>query len=130
MSGKEPVQVRGLVDVLLTIGRQHGTGVLTIQNEDGTVGITFKSGEIVAADLLNQSDAEGLGRILTEKGLVLQDELHELTGVRDHHLSPGKPSMREVGDASSTSWWTGIISSATSCWRSCAFDSSRSASKY
>ncbi len=79
MSGNRPVQVRGLVDVLLTIGRQQGTGVLTIQNEDGTVGVTFKSGEIVSADSLNQSEAEGLGQILTEKGLVLQDELDELT---------------------------------------------------
>ncbi|MGB5398656.1 MAG: DUF4388 domain-containing protein, partial [Thermoanaerobaculia bacterium] len=79
MNGKKPVQVRGLVDVLLTIGRQQGTGVLTIQNEDGTVGVTFKSGEIVSADSLNQSEAEGLGQILTEKGLVLQDELDELT---------------------------------------------------
>ena len=78
MSAKDPVQVRGLVDVLLTIGRQHGTGILTVQNEDGTVGITFKAGEIVSADSMNQSEAEGLGQILTEKGLVLQAELAEM----------------------------------------------------
>ncbi len=83
MSGRDPVQVRGLVDVLLTIGRQQGTGVLTIQNEDETVGITFKSGEIVSADSLNQSEAEGLGQLLTEKGLVLQSELDELTARHD-----------------------------------------------
>ena len=75
MSGKEAVQARGLVDVLLTIGRQHGTGILTVQNESGTVGITFKSGEIVSADSLNESEIEGLGKILMEKGLVLREEL-------------------------------------------------------
>lgn len=79
MSAKKPVQVRGLVDVLLTIGRQRGTGVLTIQNEDGTVGVSFKSGDIVSADSLNQSEAEGLGQILVEQGLVLPEELEELT---------------------------------------------------
>lgn len=78
MSAKDPVQVRGLVDVLLTIGRQQGTGILTVQNEDGTVGITFKAGEIVSADSMNQSEAEGLGQILSEKGLVLQAELEEM----------------------------------------------------
>jgi len=88
MSGKDPVQVRGLVDVVLTIGRQQGTGVLTIQNEDGTVGMTFKSGEIVSADSMNKSEAEGLGQILTEKGLVLQAELDELTA--EHESGGGR----------------------------------------
>lgn len=78
MSAKDPVQVRGLVDVLLTIGRQNGTGILTVQNEDGTVGITFKAGEIVSADSINQSEADGLGEILAEKGLDLQAELTEM----------------------------------------------------
>lgn len=88
MSAKKPVQVRGLVDVLLTIGRQRGTGVLTIQNEDGTVGVSFKSGEIVSADSLNQSEAEGLGQILVEKGLVLPEELEELTA--EHEEGGGR----------------------------------------
>ena len=83
MSGKDAVQVRGLVDVLLTIGRQSGTGILTVQNETGTVGITFKSGEIVSADSLNESEIEGLGKILMDKGLVLPEELAELTTAND-----------------------------------------------
>jgi len=88
MSGRDPVQVRGLVDVLLTIGRQQGTGVLTIQNDDCTVGLTFKSGEIVSADSLNQSEAEGLGHLLTDKGLVLQGELDELAA--EHERGGGR----------------------------------------
>jgi hypothetical protein len=88
MSGRDPVQVRGLVDVLLTIGRQQGTGVLTIQNDDCTVGLTFKSGEIVSADSLNQSEAEGLGHLLTEKDLVLQGELDELAA--EHERGGGR----------------------------------------
>jgi hypothetical protein len=83
MSGKDPVQVRGLVDVLLTISRQNGTGILTVQNEDGTVGITFKAGEVVSADSLNESEAEGLGKILQDKGLVLRKELDDLAAEQE-----------------------------------------------
>ena len=88
MTGKDPVQVRGLVDVLLTIGRQKGTGILTVQNEDRTVGITFNSGEVVSADSMNQSEAEGLAQILTEKGLVLQSELDQLAA--EHEAGGGR----------------------------------------
>ena len=83
MSSRDLVQVRGLIDVLLTIGRQQGTGILTIQNEDLTVGITFRSGEIVAADELNESEAAGLSALLIDKGLIHQRELEELTAAHE-----------------------------------------------
>jgi hypothetical protein len=80
------MQVRGLVDVLLTISQQRGTGILTVQSSDEIVGITFRNGEIVSADAMNQSMEEGLGKLLVERQLVLPEEL---ASVLSEHESGG-----------------------------------------
>lgn len=46
------------------------TGILTVQGDSDIVAVSFLSGAIVAADALNQTVEEGLGKVLVARGMV------------------------------------------------------------
>ena len=64
------IDERPLPEVLLTLARQRGRGILTVQGDQEIIGLSILEGQLVSADALNQSLEEGLGRILTSSGLV------------------------------------------------------------
>ncbi len=68
------LQERKLGDVLLTLGRQARTGILTIQGEQEIIAFSFLEGSIVSADALNQSLEDGLGEVLSSLGLVSAEQ--------------------------------------------------------
>src|SRR5262245_44097923 len=59
-----------LPEILQMISAQRKTGILTVQGENDIVAVSFKDGQVVAADALNQTVEEGLGQILASQGLV------------------------------------------------------------
>jgi len=63
-----------LAKVLQRLAYQQETGILTVQGQNDIVAISFLEGQIVAADALNQTIEEGLGKILTEQELVSAED--------------------------------------------------------
>ncbi|HEV8631786.1 MAG TPA: DUF4388 domain-containing protein [Thermoanaerobaculia bacterium] len=64
------LEIFQLPEILQMISVQRKTGILTVQGESDIVAISFKDGQVVAADALNQTVEEGLGQILASQGLV------------------------------------------------------------
>ncbi|MEM6794597.1 MAG: DUF4388 domain-containing protein [Acidobacteriota bacterium] len=69
-----------LPKVLLGIGAQKGTGILTVQGEDDIVAVSFVEGAVVTADALNQTVEDGLGRVLESKGWLHASEFELALG--------------------------------------------------
>lgn len=88
MEPDSPVGSRELIEVLMTLGRLRRTGILTIQNNEQIIGLTFLNGEIVSVDALNESLEEGLGRVLASKGLVSVENFASL--VAEHEAGGGR----------------------------------------
>jgi hypothetical protein len=84
MIARGSLDVLGLPEVLQMVSAQSKTGILTVQGTEDIVAISFLDGRIVAADALNQTVEEGLGRILTERGWVDRDEIKTLARAADH----------------------------------------------
>lgn len=59
-----------LPEILQVVAAQNKTGILTVQGENDIVAISFKDGQVVAADALNQTVEDGLGQVLASQGLV------------------------------------------------------------
>ena len=59
-----------LPEILQVVAAQDKTGILTVQGENDIVAISFKDGQVVAADALNQTVEDGLGQVLASQGLV------------------------------------------------------------
>lgn len=59
-----------LPEILQLIAQQRKTGILTIQGQQDIIAISFLTGQIVAADALNQTVEEGLGQILVSERLM------------------------------------------------------------
>lgn len=74
---------QSLIEVLLTLGRLRQTGILTLQNRDEIIGLSFLDGEIVSADALNESLEEGLGEVLASRNLVKPEEFAALVAEYD-----------------------------------------------
>ncbi len=64
--------------VLQRIASDGGTGILTIQGEADIVAVSFLDGAIVAADALNQTVEDGLGRVLARRDLITTSEFQAL----------------------------------------------------
>ena len=64
------LEVFQLPEILQMIAAQRKTGILTVQGESDIVAVSFKDGQVVAADALNQTVEEGLGQVLASQGLV------------------------------------------------------------
>ncbi len=78
MSFEGSLQDRQLGEVLLALGREAQTGILTIQGEHEIIAFSMLAGEVVSADALNQTLEDGLGRVLATLGLVPPDRFAEL----------------------------------------------------
>ena len=76
-----------LPEILQMVSAQGKTGILTIQGENDIVAISFKDGQVVAADALNQTVEEGLGQVLASQGLVSPSDF---TRVSAEHEASGK----------------------------------------
>lgn len=72
------IEQNGLSEVLLVLGREGRTGILTIQGRDEIIAFAFLEGGIVSADALNQTMEDGLGQVLSERGLIRDSEFAEL----------------------------------------------------
>ncbi len=72
------IEKGGLSEVLLTLGREGRTGILTIQGRDEIIAFALLKGGIVSADALNQTLEDGLGHVLTELGLISESEFAQL----------------------------------------------------
>lgn len=64
------LQDQGLADVLSQLAESERTGILTVQGNREIIAISFADGEVVAADALNESMEDGLGRVLADLELV------------------------------------------------------------
>lgn len=65
-------------EVLLSIGRNAETGILTLQGKEEIIGVTFLDGAVVSVDAVNQAPEDGLGFVLEESGLVERDHFTSL----------------------------------------------------
>jgi hypothetical protein len=72
-----------LPEILQMISSQRKTGILTVQGEADIVAVSFKDGQVVAADALNQTVEEGLGQILASQGLVSPKDFASITAEHD-----------------------------------------------
>lgn len=77
-----------LPEILQMISAQNKTGILTVQGDADIVAVSFKDGQVVGADALNQTVEEGLGQVLASQGMVSPADFssvigdHERTGKR------------------------------------------------
>jgi hypothetical protein len=71
------LELFSLPEILQMVSVQRKTGILTIQGDDDIVAVSFKDGQVVGADALNQTVEEGLSQVLASQGLVApQDFAH------------------------------------------------------
>jgi hypothetical protein len=63
-----------LPEILQLVAQQRKTGILTVQGQQDIIAISFLNGQIVAADALNQTVEEGLGKILVGEGLMTAND--------------------------------------------------------
>jgi Domain of unknown function (DUF4388) len=83
------LQVFNLQEILQMIALQQKTGILTIQGESDIVAISFLKGQVVAADALNQTVEERLGKGLVARGLVRAQDLAAV--VAEQQKGGGRP---------------------------------------
>ena len=81
------LEVFQLPEILQMIAAQRKTGILTVQGESDIVAVSFKDGQVVAADALNQTVEEGLGQVLASQGLVSP---RDFSAVSAEHEAGGK----------------------------------------
>src|SRR6266545_4580418 len=74
-----------LPEILQLVAQQRKTGILTIQGQQDIIAISFLSGQIVAADALNQSMEEGLAQILVGEGLMSANDFSRAAA--EYHAS-------------------------------------------
>lgn len=83
------LQVFKLPEILQMIALQQYTGILTVQGESDIVAISFLRGQVVAADALNQTVEERLGRVLAARGQVRPEDFAAVTA--EHQTGGGRP---------------------------------------
>ena len=66
--------------VLQSLADRRETGILTVQGEADIVAVSFHDGAIVAADALNQTVEEGLGKVLVARELIDASTFSSLAG--------------------------------------------------
>ena len=75
MAFEGDLSTTALPKALQRIALQRSTGILTIQGQNDIVAVSFLDGEIVAADALNQTVEEGVGRVLVEEDEITAEDL-------------------------------------------------------
>jgi len=73
--------------VLRSIAAQQSTGILTVQGEDDIVAVSCLSGQIMAADALNQTVEDGLGKVLVNQKLISAEDF--ASAANDHQGGSG-----------------------------------------
>ena len=66
-----------LPDIFQLIGLQKKTGILTLSNDDDTVTLKFRVGEVVGADSPARTLEDRLGEVLVRTGVITQAQLEE-----------------------------------------------------
>ena len=69
--------------VFQALAEERKTGILTMQGDGDIVAVSLLEGAVVAADALNQTVEEGLGRVLVSRGLVDQATFDQMAD--EHH---------------------------------------------
>ncbi len=64
-------------DILQMVAQQGKTGILTVQGEDTIIAVSFLSGDVVAADSLQETVEDRLGEVLVREGKLTRDEFAE-----------------------------------------------------
>ncbi len=77
-----------LPEVLQLIAQQKKTGILTVQGLQDIIAVTFLSGQIVAADALNQTVEEGLSQVLVGERLLTTADFDRAAA--EHETSGGR----------------------------------------
>lgn len=78
MTAEGSIREQPLPEVLLELGREGRTGILTIQGQQEIIAFAFLRGGIVSADALNQTMEDGLGVVLEDLDLVSAHQFSEL----------------------------------------------------
>ena len=61
-------------DILHMVAQQGKTGILTVQGETTIIAVSFLSGDVVAADSLQETVEDRLGELLVREGKLTRDE--------------------------------------------------------
>ncbi len=118
---------QNLIEVLLTIGRLRRTGILTVQGDDQIIGLTFREGEIVATDALNETLEDGLGAVLASRNLVSAEDFASM--VAEHDAGGGQVSDLLLERAyidrsqlmSALEWHNYLLCRQVLSWGDCAY---------
>src|SRR5688500_15975344 len=95
------LEVFQLPEILQMIAAQRKTGILTVQGESDIVAVSFKDGQVVAADALNQTVEEGLGQVLASQGLVNPRDFAAVSAEHEGGgQAPARPAPRARARAS------------------------------
>jgi hypothetical protein len=78
MTAEGSIREQPLPEVLLALGREDRTGILTIQGQKEIIAFSFLKGRVVSADALNQTMEDGLGVVLSDLDLVSGHQFAEL----------------------------------------------------
>jgi len=97
----------GLPDIFQLIGLQRKTGILTLNNAQEKVAVTFDNGMVVAADSSAKRLEDRVGNVLFKQGKLSRDRLEETLQVQKKTLqrlghilvSSGAVSSLELKDA-------------------------------
>ncbi|MCP4657704.1 MAG: DUF4388 domain-containing protein [bacterium] len=73
--------------VLQSVAAQQSTGILTVQGEDDIVAVSCLNGQVMAADALNQTVEDGLGKVLVSQKVISAEDF--ATAANDHQGGSG-----------------------------------------
>jgi hypothetical protein len=76
----------GLADIFQLIGIQRKTGLLTLENDEDTVTITFKEGQVSWADTRLRNLEDLLGSVLVRTGRITEGQLGEALQIQKKTL--------------------------------------------
>ena len=85
----------GLPDIFQLIGLQRKTGILTLNNEQDTVTVTFENGMVVMADSSAKRLEDRLGNVLVKQGRLSKERLEEA-------LQTQKATLQRLGHVLTT----------------------------
>lgn len=91
-------------DILQMVAQQSKTGILTVQGENTIIAVSFLSGDVVAADSLQETVEDRLGEVLVRERMLTRDEFAEAVETQsgtqgrliDHLVDEGYLSRQDV----------------------------------
>lgn len=88
MAVEGTLDVFQLPEILQVIAHQRKTGILTVQGQNDIIAVSFLTGQVVAADALNQTMEDGLGEVLAQENLMRREQFADIAG---RHREGGGP---------------------------------------